>query len=120
MIPTDDRFYGDFRARVDDKALISKMENKNFYEVTLTNKGGLMMPVVIEWTFKDGTKEIDRIPAEIWRQNETMVTKVFMKDKEVTHIVLDPKLETSDISTEDNVYPRVEASSKFDEIKKKN
>lgn len=119
VIPTDARFYGDFQNRVDDKALISKMENKNFYEVTLTNKGELVMPVVIEWTYKDGSKELERIPAEIWRNNEKTVTKVFMKDKEVTNIVLDPKLETSDIHTEDNVFPKAVAGSKFDEIKKK-
>lgn len=119
VIPTDARFYGDFQNRVDDKALMSKMENKNFYEVTLTNKGELVMPVVIEWTFKDGSKEIERIPAEIWRSNEKTVTKVFMKDKEVTNIVLDPKLETSDIRTEDNVFPKVALANKFEEIKKK-
>lgn len=120
VIPTDDRFYGDFQSRVDDKALISKMENKNFYEVTLTNKGGLIMPVILEWTYKDGTKETERIPAEIWRNNETKVTKVFMKEKEVTNLVLDPKLETSDISATDNVFPRPAAENKFDELKKKN
>jgi hypothetical protein len=43
------------------------------------NKGGLIMPVIIEWTFKDGSKEIERLPAEIWRLNETRVTKVFAK-----------------------------------------
>ncbi len=120
VIPTDPRFYGDFLNRVDDKALISKMENQNFYEITFTNKGELVMPIVIEWTYKDGTKEIERIPAEIWRTNEKTVTKVFMKEKEVTNIILDPKLETSDIHTEDNVFPKVAAVNKFDDIKKKN
>ena len=120
VIPTDARFYGEFQARVDDKALISKMENKNFYELTLTNKGGLMMPVIVEWTFKDGTKEVEKIPAEIWRNNESKVTKVFMKEKEVTNIVLDPKKETSDIHEEDNVFPKVVVIDKFEEIKKKN
>lgn len=120
VIPTDARFYGDFQNRVDDKALIAKMENKNFYEVTLANKGGLVMPVVIEWTYKDGTKEIDRIPAEIWRNNETKVSKIFMKDKEVVNITLDPKQETSDINEIDNVFPKVAVVNKFDELKKKN
>jgi len=120
VMPTDDRFYGEFKSRIDDKAIISKLENKNLYEVTLTNKGGLIMPVIIEWTYKDGTREIERIPAEIWRINETTVTKVFVKDKEVTSVALDPKAETSDINTSDNVFPRAEAASKFDELKKKN
>jgi Peptidase family M1 domain len=120
VLPTDERFYDDFRNRVDDKALISKMEGKNFYEVTFTNKGGLMMPVIVEWTYKDGTKEIEKIPAEIWRTNEKTVTKVFMKTKEVANIVLDPQKETSDINEGDNVFPRVAKANKFEEIKRKN
>jgi hypothetical protein len=119
VLPTDDRLYGDFLARIDDKAMISKMENKNFYEITLTNKGGLMMPVIIEWTYKDGTKEIERLPAEIWRINETRVTKVFMKEKEVVNIVIDPKNEIADISQDNNTFPKVTPPSKFDELKKK-
>jgi hypothetical protein len=119
ILPTDERLYDDFRNRVDDKALIAKMENKNFYEVTLTNKGELIMPVMIEWTYKDGTKEYEKIPAEIWRNNEKTVTKVFVKDKEVTNIVLDPKKETSDVEEGDNVFPRVARETKFDQIKKK-
>jgi aminopeptidase N len=119
VVPTNERFYGEFQNKVDDKAIVSKLENKNIYEITLSNKGGLVMPVIIEWTYKDGTKEIDRIPAEIWRVNETKVTKVFAKDKEVASVVVDPKKETSDISTDDNVFPRAAQSSKFDELKKK-
>lgn len=118
VIPTDNRFYGDFANRLDDKSIISKMENKNFYEITLTNKGGLIMPVIIEWTFKDGSKEIERLPAEIWRINETKVTKVFAKDKEVVNVVIDPRKETADISLENNTFPKVTQPSKFDQMKK--
>ncbi|MCU0367296.1 MAG: M1 family metallopeptidase [Cyclobacteriaceae bacterium] len=119
VLPTDDRFYGDFRARIDDKAMISKLESKNFYELTLSNKGGLIMPVIIEWTYKDGTKEIERIPAEIWRNNENKVTKVFVKDKEVVNIVIDPKSEIADVSDDNNTFPKATQPSKFDELKKK-
>lgn len=119
VLPTNERFYGEFQNKIDDKAVVNKLENKNIYEITLSNKGGLVMPVIIEWTYKDGSKEIDRIPAEIWRVNETKVTKVFAKDKEVTSVTVDPMKETSDISTDDNVFPRVAQPSKFDEMKKK-
>ncbi len=119
VIPTDNRFYGEFANRLDDKAVISKMENKNFYEITLSNNGGLVMPVIIEWTYKDGSKEIERLPAEIWRINETKVTKVFAKDKEVVNVVIDPLKETSDISADNNVFPKVAQPDKFDELKKK-
>jgi hypothetical protein len=116
---TEDRYYGEFQNRVDDRAILKQLVNKNFYEITLTNKGGLVMPVILEWTYKDGSKEIERIPAEIWRTNETTFKKVFAKDKEVTQVVLDPLKETSDINTEDNVFPRLAQISKFDELKKK-
>jgi hypothetical protein len=118
IIPTPDNFYGEFRNRVDDKAIIGKLENKNLYEVTLSNKGGLVMPVIIEWTYKDGSKEIDRIPAEIWRVNEQKISKVFVKEKEVAKVVVDPNLETSDVAAEDNVFPRVPEPSKIDALKK--
>ncbi len=120
VMPTDPRFYGEFQNRIDDKALITSLENKNLYELKFTNKGGLIMPVIIEWTYKDGTKEIERLPAEVWRANETTFTKVFAKDKEVVNVVIDPKFETSDTNTDDNAFPRVNKPSKFDELKKKN
>ncbi|HRJ29353.1 MAG TPA: M1 family metallopeptidase [Cyclobacteriaceae bacterium] len=118
ILPTDQRFYTEFQNRIDDKAVLSKLQNKNMYELKLSNKGGLVMPVIIEWTFKDGSKEVDRIPAEIWRTNENTVTKVFVKEKEVVNIVLDPFKETTDINSADNVFPKRATESKFDQFKK--
>jgi hypothetical protein len=119
LVSTDPRMYGEFRGTIDDKAIIQRLQNKNIYEVTLSNKGGLVLPVIIEWTYKDGSKEIERIPAEIWRINETKVTKVFVKEKEVAGIVLDPQQELTDVNATDNVFPKQEQSSKFDDFKKK-
>ena len=120
LLPTDPKFNGEFRSAANDKEIMAKLQDKNVYEVTLSNKGGLVMPVILQWTYKDGTTEVDRIPAEIWRLNESRVTKVFIKDKEVVNVVLDPKLETSDINIEDNVFPRgAGGASKFDQFKKK-
>jgi hypothetical protein len=116
---TDPRMYGEFRGTIDDKSIMGKLQDKNIYEVSLSNKGGMVMPVIIEWTYKDGSKEIERLPAEIWRTNETKVTKVFVKDKEVTGIVLDPQKEITDINTQDNVFPKGQEASKFEEFKKK-
>ena len=78
-----------------------------------------MTPIVIEWTFKDGSKEIERIPAEIWRLDEQVVTKIFVKEKEVVNIVIDPNLETADINVTDNIFPKKEVPSKFDKLKNK-
>ena len=76
--------------------------NKNMYELTFSNKGGLVMPIIIEWTFKDGSKEVDRIDAQVWRKNENKVVKTFMKDKEVASIKLDPMRETADVDEKNN------------------
>lgn len=120
VLPTDERFYGEFRNRLDDKAIIGRLQGKNIYEIKLSNKGGLVMPVIIEWHYKDGTREIERIPAEIWRTNEHTVTKVFVKDKEVVRVVIDPKKETADVDETDNVFPRQNQPSRFDQFKRGN
>ncbi len=87
--------------------------DKNMYELTFSNKGGLVMPIIIEWTFKDGSKEVDRIPVYVWRKNENKVVKTFMKDKEVVSIKLDPMRETADINTDNNTWPVNTSPSKF-------
>jgi hypothetical protein len=87
--------------------------DKNMYELTFSNKGGLVMPIIIEWTFKDGSKEVDRIPVYVWRKNENKVTKTFMKNKEVVSIKLDPMRETADINTNNNTWPAITTPSKF-------
>ncbi|HRW99011.1 MAG TPA: M1 family peptidase, partial [Cyclobacteriaceae bacterium] len=120
MTSTDGQSYGEFLSRIDETTVRKKLDGKNLYEVTLNNKGGLVAPVIIEWTYKDGSKEIERIPAEIWRLNESQVKKVFVKDKEVTNIVIDPNKETADVNTDNNLFPKKESISRFEEFKKKN
>lgn len=117
IVPTNRRFYGEFRNQLDDAAVSAKLAGKNIYEVELSNRGGLIMPVIIEWRYKDGTSEIEKIPAEIWRTNERKITKVFVKDKEVASVVLDPKAETTDINSDNNRFPRVDEKSRFDNFK---
>ncbi|AHF16806.1 M1 family metallopeptidase [Niabella soli] len=90
-----------------------KLGDSYFYELSLSNKGGMVMPVIIEWTFKDGSKETDRIPAQIWRHNEQKVKKLFMKHKEVAAIRLDPLRETADIDESNNVWQTLPAPTKF-------
>ena len=102
-----------------DEATKQKFANKNFYEIHFSNKGGLVMPIIIEWTYKDGTKEIDRIPAQVWRKSEDKLTKVFMKDKEVVSIKLDPMRETAHIDESNNSWPKVEEQTAFQIYKAK-
>ena len=117
LTDTESSQYREFMNSVDDAAIRQANANRNLYEITFKNNGGLVMPVIIEWTYKDGTKEIERLPAEIWRKNENQVTKVFAKYKEVTNITLDPSLETADVRIENNYFPKREIDSKFEKFK---
>jgi len=82
-----------------------KYGNKHYYQLSFTNKGGLVMPIFIEWTYEDGTTEVERVPVEIWRKNEQAVTKVFVKDKKVSAIRLDPYRQTADVDETNNTAP---------------
>jgi len=91
----------------------AKYKDVHLYEITFSNKGGLVMPIIVQFTFEDGTSEIERIPAQIWRKNENKVTKVFLTHKKATSILLDPLKETADINTSNNSWPKVDEPSKF-------
>jgi hypothetical protein len=99
-----------------DKA---KYGNKHFYELSFSNKGGLVMPVIVELTYADGTKKVDRIPAQIWRLNENNASKIYIEDKEVTSIKLDPMRETADIDESNNTWGGKAEPSKFQLFKQK-
>ena len=107
----------EFRSAIDNTKIKALHDGLNFYEVTLNNVGGLVMPIVVEWTYADGSKEVEKIPAEIWRKNEQQVTKVFAKEKEVVNITIDPNLETADTETGNNYFPIRESASRFDKFK---
>jgi len=93
---------------------------QNFYEVQLKNHGGLVMPVILQFNYRDGSSEIKRIPAEIWRHNEKEVTKVFVLNKELENVVLDPFKETADVNEANNHFPPKEITSDFQRYKKNN
>jgi hypothetical protein len=120
LTDTPEQLYGEFKSRVDDSSVRQKLQGKNIYQVKFKNRGGLVMPLIIEWTYKDGTKELENIPAEVWRVNEEEITKVFIKDKEVVNMALDPKNDLADVDETNNAFPKKAEESKFDSFKKKN
>jgi aminopeptidase N len=108
------------------KASLSDDEKKamdtamKYYEIEFESKGGLVMPVLYDIHYADGTVEEIRIPAEIWRKGEKKVTRVHATQKEITKIILDPHLETADIDTSNNSYPPEEEITKFEAFKRSN
>ncbi len=92
---------------------------KYFYEVEFEKLGGMIMPILVELQFEDGSTENHVFPAQIWRKNNETAKRVFATDKKVVKIQIDSKLETADIDTNNNVWPSTEVKSKFDELEKK-
>lgn len=92
---------------------------KYFYEVTFDKPGGLVMPIIAELTYEDGSKERQTFPAQIWRYNDSEIKKVFKTDKRITSIVVDPDLETADVDTSNNAWPSEVMKSDFDKFKDK-
>ncbi|MFN5878105.1 MAG: M1 family metallopeptidase [Flavobacteriales bacterium] len=115
----DKKEYEEFQKKLspEDKKLLSA--NKQIYELTFSNLGGLVMPLIIEVTYADNTTEVIRIPAEIWRQYEDKVSKVFILDKEVISFRLDPFLETADTDLNNNSWPARVQPTRYELFKQK-
>lgn len=93
--------------------------DNNFYQIDFENIGGLVMPIILQFEFEDGTKEEQRIPAEIWRRDNFNVSKVFVFDKKVSKITLDPFYETADTDMSNNYWPPQVQPSRFQLYKSK-
>ncbi|MFV5698585.1 M1 family metallopeptidase [Flavobacterium sp. ZT3R17] len=87
---------------------------KYFYEVEFNKPGGMLMPILVEITYEDDSKENFKYPAQIWRKNNDTAKKVYATEKAIKKIQIDPKLETADIDVTNNSWPKTEVKSKFD------
>ena len=94
--------------------------DKNYYELQFSNIGGLVMPVILEFEYIDGTKEVVRIPAELWKSNNEQVSKVFVFDNELVRVTLDPFLETADVDRNNNYWPARVEPTRFQLFKDRN
>lgn len=92
---------------------------KYFYSVKVKNVGGNIMPLLIQANFVDGSKQMVKVPAEIFRKSPNQAYKALIFDKPVKSFQLDPNLKTADIDTKNNAFPRAAKASKFKELKKK-
>jgi len=116
----DKEDYDEYIESLSDKEKAVLNDDLNYYQINLSNKGGLVMPVILEFEYADGSTEVIRIPAEIWKiGTSTNVSKVFAREKEVVSITLDPFLETADTDTSNNSFPPKEDESKFELFERK-
>ncbi len=115
----DMKEYVEFKNKLSDEDKKLLNSNKQFYELTFSNIGGLVMPLIIEATYADNTTEVFRIPAEIWVQYQDKVSRVLILDKEVISFRLDPFLETADTDFSNNNWPRIVQPTRYDLFKQK-
>ncbi|HMR86533.1 MAG TPA: M1 family metallopeptidase [Saprospiraceae bacterium] len=90
-----------------------------FYEIEIERIGDLVMPVIYEIIYENGNTELIKIPAEIWRKGERKITRVHKTDNKILKFNLDPYLETADIDTSNNSYPREDKMSQFEIFKRR-
>lgn len=117
VLPSADSNYGQFLSRINEEELQASLSGKNIYVLTFKNRGGLVMPIIIEWTYADGTTEREVLPAEVWRHNEAEYKHSFLKEKEAVSIVVDPNQEIADVDMNNNVFPKVEGEDAFEKFK---
>lgn len=115
----DEEEYNNYMNKLsqDEKELLKL--NNNYYQITIDKIGGLAMPIILEFTYADGTQEIKRIPAEIWRFDQENITKSFVTEKEVVSITLDPFLETADTDISNNSFPPKLENDRFELFKRR-
>jgi hypothetical protein len=114
VTPADQQRYTAYLGTLTDDQKQRLGDSQNFYELSLRNVGGLVMPVVLQMTYADNTQEIQTIPAEIWRKNNAQVTKVIVTKKPVISFVIDPFQQTADTDLSNNAFPRQPAASRFE------
>jgi hypothetical protein len=113
----DKERYEQFMSTLTDAEKALMDTNLNYYHIELELIGGLVMPVILEFEMEDGSKELVRIPAEIWRKKGTTAHKIFFFDQKVVRVSLDPYLETADINRNNNHWPAYMQPSRFDVYK---
>lgn len=115
VLPSEKKAYKEFVDSLKgwEKDLLDQYADANFYVVDFDNIGGLVMPIILEITYDDGSTEEVRIPAEIWRKNDKEVSKLFVTHKTIVSLQLDPHQETADVDTTNNRWPAEPIESRF-------
>ncbi|HBM78454.1 MAG TPA: aminopeptidase [Verrucomicrobiales bacterium] len=97
--------FQDFLKKLEEHEREILEENRYFYQIDLTNEGGLVMPVVLKVLYEDGEAKIMRLPAELWKRDSRETSKLLVSNKKVVSIELDPNLEIADSDRTNNEWP---------------
>ena len=92
---------------------------KYFYEVEFEKPGGLVMPLIVKYSYADGSSERITYPVQLWRKNDASVKKIIASNKELIGVTVDPDQETADVNVDNNSWPKKEIPSDFEKFKEK-
>ena len=118
VTPQDRKGYEKLLEGLSDEERAMLKDQRHFYLLDFKNHGGLVMPILLDITYEDGSKEHVRIPAEIWGKNNRQVTKLWISEKVIKSVLVDPNLETADSNVFNNSFPQKIEKSRFEIIKR--
>ena len=99
---------------------LSKFSSTNyFYEISFNKPGGLVMPIIVEYTYEDGTSFREKYPAQIWRKNDSEYKRVLVSSKKIVGVQIDPDEKTADVNSTNNIWPRKINETNFDKFRKR-
>ena len=110
----------DFYKNLNDSQEKMVEQGYYLYELTLLNKGGLVMPLIAQINYTDSTSEVRRYPAEVWVKNNDKINKIIATTKPVQQFILDPFAETADVNTNNNALPAIITPTRIEKFKAKN
>ncbi|MCB1124426.1 MAG: hypothetical protein KJT03_22935, partial [Verrucomicrobiae bacterium] len=83
------------------------------YVISVKNVGGMMMPLVIDIEFDNGSNRRLEIPVEIWRYGDETVKIPFLSKRKVVRVELDRDNAFADADLDNNVFPREIEEDRF-------
>jgi len=111
---SDAEAYTRFKNSMSDQEKEWRARKGTYYQLDFSNIGGMVMPLVIQLQYTDGSTEIKRIPAQVWNQNNLHTSKVFLLEKELKSVTLDPYQETADVDLSNNSWPTRIEENRFE------
>jgi hypothetical protein len=88
-----------------DQAVDSIGRTRDGEKVFLSNRGSMMLPLEMDLTFRDGSKERVRLPVEMWNQGSKFAYRL-RSAREVSRVVIDPRRVLPDIDRANNTRDR--------------
>lgn len=95
-------FYGTGNIDLGINSVIPYGEN---YLAAITNKGDFPMPVLLEITYADDSKERVMLPVEIWQRGDTWI-HLIKSTKAIKSVVIDPDKILPDINLGNDSWPQ--------------